>query len=80
MTYSHGHAAQAHVGTQAFPHASELPEEAHRYRIFPLVEQRGHHVVHIGGRADQEEDDEEERLEVEERGLEKAPARNMSVD
>lgn len=36
--------------------------------------------MHIGGRADQEEDDEEERLEVEERGLEKAPARNMSVD
>lgn len=65
-TYGHGNAAYAHVGTQPLAHAGKLPEEAHGNGIFPLVEQGGHHVVHVGACADEEEDDEQEGLEVEE--------------
>lgn len=77
-TYTHDEAACAHVGTKPFPYAGAFPEDAHWNRILPLVEQRGHHFVEVGGRADQEKDDKEERLKVEERGLQKCKAEVVS--
>lgn len=80
LTYSHGDATYAHVGTQAFPYSRKLPKEAHWDGVFPLIEEGGHHVVHIGRCADEEEYDEEEGLEVEERRLLRAPRRVLLVD
>lgn len=64
-TYSHADAAYTYVGAQALPYTGAFPEDAHGPVLFP-VEDAGEHVVHVGARADQEEDDEEEGLEVEE--------------
>lgn len=72
-TYSHADAAYTYVGAQALPYPGAFPEDAHGAVLFP-VEDAGEHVVHIGARADQEEDDEEEGLEVEEGGLHRGAA------
>lgn len=68
LTHSHANAAYTYVGAQALPYPGAFPEDAHGAILFP-VEDAGEHVVHVGARADQEEDDEEEGLEVEEGGL-----------
>lgn len=68
-TYGHGHAAYADVGAKTLSDARKLPEEAHRHRVFPLIEKGWHHIVHICACADEEEDHEQEGLEVEKGGL-----------
>lgn len=57
-TYSHADAAYTYVGAQALPYPGAFPEDAHGAVLFP-VEDAGEHIVHVGARADQEEDDEE---------------------
>lgn len=73
-TYSHADAAYAYVRAQTLSDARGLPEDAQDTVPF-LVEHAGEDVVHVGARADQEEDDEEEGLEVEEGRLQMWPAR-----
>lgn len=68
-TYRHGHATYAHVGAQTLSYPRELPEEAYGHRVFPFVQQRGHHIMHVGGCAYEQKNNEEERLEVEEGSL-----------
>lgn len=64
-TYSHADAAYAYPRAQTLPYPCALPEDAQNAVLFP-VEYTREQVVHVGTRADEEEDDEEERLEVEE--------------
>lgn len=64
---SHADAAYAYIGAQPFADARGLPEDAQDTILLP-IEHAWEYVVHVGARADEEEDDEEEGLEVEEGG------------
>lgn len=68
ITHRHEHAAYADVGAQPLAYPRALPEDAH-HAVLVAVHDAGEEVVHVGRRADQEEDDQEEGLEVEEGGL-----------
>ena len=68
ITHRHEHAAYADVGAQPLAYPRSLPKDAH-HAVLVAVHDAGEEVVHVGRRADEEEDDEEEGLEVEEGGL-----------
>jgi hypothetical protein len=64
-THSHEDTAYTYVWTQPLAYPRRLPEDAHDTVLVPVHDPR-EEVVHVGTCADIEEDDEEERLEVEE--------------
>lgn len=71
-TNRHEDTAYANVWTEPLAYPRALPEDAHDAVLVP-VHDAGEEVVHVGACADVEEDDEEERLEVEEGRLRAIP-------
>lgn len=56
--------------------AGVLATRRERYPpLLAVIEKSGEHLVHVGARADEEEDDQQKRLEVEEGRLEWGRAR-----
>ena len=69
QTYRHDHTRNRHIRRQALPDARTLPKRSKVVRILVAIHDPREDVVGVGRRADGEEDDEEERLEVEEGSL-----------
>lgn len=62
----HEDAAKTDVGAQSLSYPGGFPEDSHE-PLLVVVHEGREDGVHVGARADQEEDDEEKRLEIEER-------------
>lgn len=64
---AHDDARERHVWRQAFPDSCHLPERA--AESFPALYQPGCDGADVGAGADEQQDDEQQRLEIEERAL-----------
>ena len=68
-TYRHNYARQTHIRAQSLADSRSFPDRADEVVLLVAVDDAGEDVMRVCGRADGEEDDEEEGLEVEERCL-----------
>ena len=65
-THSHDYTRNTNIRTQSLAYARRLPQWRHNPVFLVAVDDAGEDRVRVGRGADGEEDDEEERLEVEE--------------
>lgn len=68
-TYRHDYTRQANIGAQPLANPCGLPYRTDKVVLLVAIDDAGEDVVRVCCGADCKEDDEEQGLEVEERGL-----------
>lgn len=70
MTYSHDYTSDTDVRAQSLTHPRALPKRPHEVIVLISIHDTWEHGMEVCGCTDREKNYEEERLEVEECGLE----------